>query len=231
VNIARGTPRSHIRVSQEPQPRGPRWIGGWVFLTALVAGALGTGLTWDDHALGTSVQAGLSCALVVFGVGIAVSAFLGRTGAGSVFLAVVTAGLLACAAALPDDISTHWVRTTWTPAAVSDVQRTYDLGTGVGTLDLSGLDVAKGQEVSTHAEVGVGRLKVVVPEDVTVRLDIEVGVGDIQLPGDDSKDVDVQPGRNRHLTLPPAKGGKSSGTLDLRLEVGAGQAEVARAMS
>ncbi|MFF3310920.1 PspC domain-containing protein [Streptomyces sp. NPDC002952] len=231
VNIARGTSRSHIRVSQEPQPRGPRWIGGWVFLTALVAGALGTGLTWDDHALGTSVQTGLACALVVFGVGIAVSAFLGRTGAGSVFLAVVTAGLLACAAALPGDISTHWVRTTWTPAAVSDVQRTYDLGTGVGTLDLSGLDLAKGQTVSTHAEVGVGRLKVVVPDDVTVRLDIEVGVGDIQLPGDDSKDLDVQPGRNKHVTLPPATGGKSGGTLDLQLEVGAGQAEVARATS
>ena len=36
-----------------------------------------------------------ACALATFGLGIAVSAFLGRTGAGSIFLAIVTAGLLA----------------------------------------------------------------------------------------------------------------------------------------
>ncbi|MFD5077631.1 PspC domain-containing protein [Streptomyces sp. NPDC058371] len=231
VNIARGTSARDLRTPRPPQPRGPRWIGGWAFLFALVAGGLGTGLTWDDHALGTSVQTGLSCALIVFGAGIALSAFAGRTGAGSIFLAVLTAGLLAGSAALPKDISTHWVRTEWTPAAAADVQKSYDLGTGVGTLDLTHLDLAKGQQVTTHAEVGVGRLKVVVPKDATVRLNVEVGVGDIQLPGDGKKDVDVEPGKHKQLTLSPTAGDKNSGTLDLKLEVGVGQAEVARAAS
>jgi predicted membrane protein len=72
---------------------------------------------------------------------------------------------------------------------------------------------------------------VIVPRDVTVRLDIEVGVGDIQLPGDDQKDVDVAPGKHKQVTLPPVGGGESTGTLDLDLQVGVGQAEVSRAAS
>ncbi|MFJ4472151.1 PspC domain-containing protein [Streptomyces sp. NPDC089424] len=211
--------------------RGPRWIGGWVFLLALVAGALGTRVTWQDQPLGTSLQTGLACALAVIGLGIAVSSFLGRTGAGSIFLAVLTAGLLAAAAALPKNIGTEWMRTTWRPAAVTEVAPRYDLGTGVGTLDLSRLDPAKGQTVSTDAEVGVGRLRVIVPPDVTVRANIDVGVGDIQLPGDRKKDVDVEPGKYREVTLAPAAGAKDAGTVDLDLKVGVGQVEVSRAAS
>ncbi|MFJ7331965.1 PspC domain-containing protein [Streptomyces sp. NPDC101110] len=217
--------------TRPPRPRGPRWIGGWVFLLALLAGALGTSLTWDGHPLGTSLQTGLSCALAVLGLGIAVSAFLGRTGAGSIFLAIITAGLLVGAAALPKEIDTHWARTTWQPATVADVRRQYDLGTGVGTLDLSRLDVSGKQTVTTRAEIGMGKVRVLVPEDVTVRLDVEVGVGDLRLPGDDPKDVDVQPGRHKQITLSPARGVEKSGTIDLDLQVGVGQAEVSRAAS
>ncbi len=214
-----------------PKPRGPRWIGGWIFLLALAAGAVGTAAKWDDQALGTSLQAGLACALVVFGLGIAVSAFLGRTGAGSVFLAIVTAGLLAASAALPKDLTTHWEHVRWQPTAVAEVQEKYDLGNGVGTLDLTGLRLTKGQTVATDAEVGVGHLQVIVPSDVTVKLNVNVGVGDIQLPGDDKKDVDVEPGKHQQVTLTPATGVKSTGTLSLDLHVGVGQAEVSRAAS
>lgn len=237
VNISLGTRPPGAREDipgQRPRtalPRGPRWIGGWVFLLALLAGALGTSRTWDGHPLGTSLQTGLACALAVLGLGIAVSAFLGRTGAGSIFLAILTAGLLAGAAALPKDIDTHWARTTWQPATVADVRPRYDLGTGVGTLDLRKLDVSGKQTVTTRAEVGMGKLRVLVPEGVTVRLDAEVGIGDLQLPGDDPKDVDVQPGRHKEITLSPAKGVEKSGTIDLDLHVGMGQAEVTRAAS
>ncbi|MFC3578336.1 PspC domain-containing protein [Streptomyces yaanensis] len=233
VNIARGSSYSErIRTERQPGPRGPRWIGGWVFLFALLAGALGTGLTWHDHALGASLQMGLAGALVVFGTGIALSSLLGRTGAGSIFLAILTAGLLAASAALPKDISTHWTRTTWAPASTAAVQEKYDLGTGVGTLDLTRLELAKGRTVvTTRAEVGVGRLKVVVPRDATVKLEIETGIGDIRLPGDSQKDVDVEPGKHERLTLAPASGTKSAATLHLSLEVGVGQVEVSRAAS
>ncbi|MEU9171842.1 PspC domain-containing protein [Streptomyces sp. NPDC048420] len=236
VNIGRGVSwsrREDIRAAYagRPKPPGPRWIGGWVFLLALLAGGLGTGATWEDHALGTSLQTGLSCALIVLGLGIAISSFLGRTGAGSIFLAIVTAGLLAASAALPKDITTHWVRTNWTPAAVKDIRPEYELGTGVGTLDLTRLDFAEGRTVTSQADVGVGRLVVIVPPDVTVKATIDVGVGDIQLPGDEQEDVDVEPGKHKEVTLAPASGVNSTATLDLDLRVGIGQAEVSRAAS
>ncbi|WP_329220323.1 PspC domain-containing protein [Streptomyces sp. NBC_01485] len=222
-----------IRTPREPDagPRGPRWVGGWIFLLAVLAGGIVTRLAWDEHPLGTSLQAGLAAALIVLGVGIAVSSFLGRTGAGSVFLAIVTAGLLAGTAVLPKDIGTHWTDTTWRPTAVADVRTAYDLGTGEGTLDLSRLALAKGQTVTTNAEVGAGRLRVIVPPDVTVKVRIDVGLGDIQLPGDDKKDVDVEPGKHREVTLSPLSGKADAGTIDLDLQVGVGQAEVTRAAS
>ncbi|MGJ5800960.1 PspC domain-containing protein [Streptomyces europaeiscabiei] len=233
VNIAQGVPpsRQDIRTVRPPKPRGPRWTGGWIFLLALLAGGLGTGATWEDRALATSLQTGLACALTVFGLGIALSAFLGRTGAGSIFLAVVTAGLLACTAALPTNITTDWVRTDWTPRNAESVAARYELGTGVGTLDLSKVDIPKGGTLTTSVEVGAGKVKVVVPPDVTVRLDVEVGLGDIQLPGDGKEDVDVAPDRSDRLTLSPVKGSDRGGTLTIDLEVGLGQAEVARAAS
>ncbi|OSC64816.1 hypothetical protein B5181_19885 [Streptomyces sp. 4F] len=235
VNIGRGVPGDRPPVGDRrprpPQPRGPRGIGGSVFTLALLAGFFGTRLTWDEHPLGTSLQTGLACALAVFGIGIAISSFLGRTGAGSVFLAVVTAGLLAGSAALPKDVGTDWVRKTWEPTTATAVRQQYDIGAGSGTLDLSRLDLEEGQTVTTRADVGMGRIQVVVPQDVTVRLSIEVGVGDIQLPGDDKKDVDVAPGKHKEVTLPPVTGGKDAGTLDLDLQVGVGQAEVTRAVS
>jgi len=221
-----------IRVawSRPPKPRGPRWIGGWILLLALLAGFLGTAAKWDEEALATSLQTGLACALTVFGVGIAVSAFLGRTGAGSVFLAIITAALLAGSAALPKDVSAHWAHREWTPTAVANVQPRYDVGTGEATLDLTGLRLAKGQTVTTAVEVGVGRIEVIVPKNATVKADIEVGIGDIQLPGDGKQDVDVAPGKHKQVTLAPA-GGANVGTVVLDLGVGLGQAEVTRATS
>lgn len=214
-----------------PRRRGARWTGGWIFLLALAAGTLGTGGTWHDHTLGTSLQTGLSCALVVLGVGIALSAFLGRTGAGSVLLAIVTAGLLAGSAALPGDVSTHWTDRTWRPAAATAVAPTYTLGTGNGTLDLTRITVARDRAVATRARVGLGRLRVILPPGVTVKATIDVSVGDIRLPGDRARDVDVAPGKYRQVTLPPAPGAGAGGTIELDLRVGAGQAEVSRAAS
>ncbi|MFI9242470.1 PspC domain-containing protein [Streptomyces sp. NPDC053086] len=236
VDVGIATPWTHhgaVRPPQvpPPRPRGPRWIGGWVFLLALLAGGLGTGLSWHTHPLGTSLQTGLACALVVFGLGIMLSAFLGRTGAGTVFLAVVTAALLAGAAALPRDITTDWRETSWKPAAAARVRSSYDLGTGRGTLDLTRVRPAAGRTVATDARVGAGQLKVIVPADVTVRMDIDVGVGAIRLPDDQGKDVDVQPGRHKDVTLAPARGDGKSGALELTLGVGVGQVEVSRAAS
>ncbi|MFF2185565.1 PspC domain-containing protein [Streptomyces sp. NPDC058155] len=208
---------------------GPRGIGGRIFLLALLAGGLALRLSWDSEPLGTSLQIGFAAALGVFGIGLAVSAFLGRTGFGTIFLTVVTAGLLAGSAAIPKDIGTDWVRKTWSPAAVASVAPMYELGTGVGKLDLTAVDVPAGETLRTKAEVGAGKLKVVVPRGVTLKVHAETGLGDIRLPGEPPNDIDLSPAQERTRTVAPPKGVKPAGTLDLRLEVGVGQVEVTRA--
>ncbi|MEU2428813.1 PspC domain-containing protein [Streptomyces sp. NPDC007861] len=216
------------------RPLAPRSIGGLVLLLVLVAGGLGTGLSWTGRPLGTSLQTGLACALAVFGIGLVVSSFLGRTGFGTILMTMVTAVLLAGASALPKEIGTEWMRTQWRPAAVAAVEPRYQLGTGAATLDLGGLAVPADAVVSTGADVGAGRLKVIVPKDATVEITAQVGLGDIRLPGDLPNDVDVAPDRRRTETLAPPvlpAGAEPGGTLTLDLEVGVGQVEVTRAAS
>ncbi len=214
--------------------RGPRWIGGWTFLLTLAAGVTGSLVaaneTGPDPSLSTVLTAGLACALGVLALGIALSSFFGRTGAGSVMLALIVAALLAGASALPKEITTNWVHTQWQPTAAADVRPAYNIGSGEGTLDLSKLDLKKDQTVTTSSKIGAGRIKVIVPYDATVKVDVHVGVGDIRLPeGHARSDIDVSPDQKRAITLRPAGDAKDGGTIDLTLEVGLGQAEVTRA--
>jgi phage shock protein PspC (stress-responsive transcriptional regulator) len=226
------TPADPYRAPHRPQgTRGPRSIGGLVFLLALVAGGLGTGLSWETRPLGPSLQIGLAAALGVFGLGLLVASVLGRTGFGTVLLAMITAGLLAGTSAVPDDIGTDWVRKEWRPATVAAVQPRYKLGTGVAELDLSGVTVPEGETLRTRIEVGAGRALVVVPAGVTVKVDAEAGLGDIQFPSDQRKDVDVAPDRRTRQTIGPAADSKPAGTVELGMEVGIGQLEVIRAAS
>jgi phage shock protein PspC (stress-responsive transcriptional regulator) len=220
-----GDTASRVRPAR---PRGRAGIGGPVFLFALLAGGLGTGLSWDSRPLGTSMEIGLAAALAVFGLGLVVSTFLGRTGSGTIFLTMVTAGLLAASAALPKNITTEWARTDWTAASVAAVRPHYELGSGLGTLDLRGLAVPKGQTVTSSAEVGAGRLRVVVPDGVTVKVSAKAGLGDIRFPGDMPNDMDISPDQSQRRTLAPRAGSGPAGTLALSLEVGLGQVEVTR---
>ncbi|MFJ9932500.1 PspC domain-containing protein [Streptomyces virginiae] len=209
-------------------------IGGRVFVLALLAGAAGTAATWEGNPLGEALQTGLACALIVFGLGLAVSSLLGRTGFGTVVLALLTSGLLAGAAALPRDIGTDWGEFEWRPVAVADVRPEYEAGTGLAVLDLSRLDVPKGTTLAVRASIDVGRLQVVLPREATVRADVTVRrLGDIQLPEDHAGRIErVGPGQqNRTATLAPPAGTETGGTIELDLSAGIGQVEVERAAS
>ncbi|GAA0304987.1 PspC domain-containing protein [Streptomyces polychromogenes] len=223
-----GSPAKPQAAPARGQGRGG--IGGRVFVLALLAGGAGTASVWHGSPLGHALQVGLACALAVFGLGLAVSSLKGRTGFGTILLGLVTAGLLAAATALPREVSTEWHDVDWRPAAVADVRPAYSSGTGLATLDLSRLDVPKGTTVSVRASIEAGRLKVVVPREVTAKADVTIRLGDIQLPGDRSVRI-KSGGENRQATLPPTAGTEAGGTIELHLDAGVGQVEVARAAS
>ncbi|MFE7132088.1 PspC domain-containing protein [Streptomyces sp. NPDC057638] len=225
-------PKGRDRAGTPRRQRQGRSLGGYAFVLALVAGFLGTRLSWESQPLGTSLQIGLVCALGVFGTALVISSFIGRTGFGTVVMTALTAVFLAGATALPKDIDTAWARTTWAPTATSDLKPHYELGSGIATLDVSDLTVPAGGKVSTYAEVGAGKLTVVLPKDTRVTLRAEAGVGDITFPGDGKeRQVRISTDRTERRTLPAPQGAAPSGTLELRLEVGLGQVEVTRAAS
>ncbi|MEU0128535.1 PspC domain-containing protein [Streptomyces sp. NPDC006289] len=229
---SRAAPDAPYRVPRRtPGTRGPRPIGGFVFLLALTAGGLGTGLSWQSHPLGPSLQIGLAAALGVFGLGLLIASVIGRTGFGTILLAMTTAVLLAGASAVPEDIGTDWAREQWRPASSATVEPRYKLGTGVAKLDLSRITVPRGETLRTRVEVAAGRALVVVPAGVTVKVDAEVGFGDIRFPSDPRGDVDIAPDLRTRRTLVPPKGSEPAGTVELGMGMGVGQLEVTRAAS
>ncbi|MBW5484929.1 PspC domain-containing protein [Streptomyces bambusae] len=206
-------------------------IGGRVFVLAAVAGFVAASAVWHANPLGHALQVGLAAALGVFGLGLVVSSVKGRTGFGTLLLSFVTALLLAGATAMPREISTDFEQVVWRPAAVAEVRPAYAAGTGYATLDLSGLDVPKGRTLTVSASLDAGKLKVVVPREVTARADIRIRLGDVQLPGEDPGRIQGVRGQSRRADLPPEAGTEAGGTIELHLDAGVGQVEVARAAS
>ncbi|WP_310722508.1 PspC domain-containing protein [Streptomyces sp. N2A] len=221
--------RSPRRIRRPGRP-----IGGRTFLLALFGGA-GTALAVArHHTFVPSVQAGLAAALVVFGLGLVLSAWFGRTGGGTVFLMVLTALMLAGVTVLPRTFTADWQDRSWAPTTVAAVQPHYALGSGSGELDLGELSFKGGRTVHTSAEVGAGRLQVTLPPGVTTRLHISVGLGDIRLPDEAAEHVELLAGgQDKTITVPAdglKKGEKPHGVLDLDLSVGAGQVDIQRSI-
>lgn len=207
--------------------RGGGWLGLVVFVLALVAGIVGTEVSWHGRPLGTSLEIGFAAALAVYGLGFVVSTFFGRVHGGAL-VAVLLSALLAGSVALPHSVSTDWKQQTWRPTSAASVQPVYDLGTGQGTLDLTALRF-DGGTVTTRLQVGVGEAKVLLPADVTVHLDYRAGLGDVQVPGGTGRTKGVHPDLRDTVTLGPvAQGDKPSGTLELQVEIGVGSVKVVR---
>jgi len=72
---------------------------------------------------------------------------------------------------------------TWAPRSVN-AGDSYRLGVGNGVLDLRGLPTEGLSQASLPASVGLGELKVIVPEGLTVKVVGHVGLGEILGPTD-----------------------------------------------
>ncbi|WP_326688495.1 PspC domain-containing protein [Streptomyces sp. NBC_01795] len=231
-----GTPGGVRPPRQSGGPSGSAGgsLGGLVFLVALLAGGISATVSWNAQPLGTTLTTGLSCALAVFGLGLAVSAFVGRVGPGTVICVVLTGGLLAGAAALPEDISGQVRESRWVPVSAKEVKPHYRLGSGSGELDLRETGLKKGQTLRSAVRVGAGRLKVVVPADAIVKVSADVDLGDTSFPrglngdGDVTFDSSGGFGQDRRMTLRPFDGATPKGTVELKLSVGIGRAEIVR---
>jgi predicted membrane protein len=104
---------------------------------------------------------------------------------------------------------------SYAPASAGDVNGAYKLGVGDLKLDLS--HMSSDQNVDVDASVGIGHLRITVPQDASVALDARVKAGSIDALGrhDDGRDARIR----------ESGGGK----LHVKARVGAGNIEVVRA--
>lgn len=219
-----------------PEPFGV-WLGGLVLLAAVCVGVAGTAMAWGSQPLGTALVAGLSGALVVFGLGLALSAFVGRLGAGTIIAVMLTGVLLAGATLLPENISTSWSAPRWQATEPALVEDAYELGTGSAELDLSKLDLAAPESdgpVRTRLEAGAGQLRVLVPHDVTVVVHVELGAGAFTYE-ERRNDSDGMPtdswgglSEERSARYAPPSGVEPSGTIELTMDMGIGHVTIQR---
>ncbi|MFC1417092.1 PspC domain-containing protein [Streptacidiphilus cavernicola] len=206
------------RPAREPRQRS--FLGSAFFFLALITG----GTVWwaaarQHHQV--DVLTVLASALLVLGVGLLVCSRWGRGRSLAVWATLLTLAVAAVGAS-PVKLNTSFQRTVWTPATATALLPSYDLSAGQGTLDLSGLTPAPGQSLSTDVHVGVGQLRVILPPGSRVEITAHVGVGSIRLPdGSDSGGLSS----NRSTELNPGAAAQH-GTINLELNVGAGDVEV-----
>lgn len=172
-----------------PAPRRPRRRSAGVAGTLLGMGlalTAGGGLAWAATEYSWSVNPvviGLIGSLAALGLVVLILGLVGRTSGFPGFLAVVA--LLATAGALP--IGAQFVPSgrvgdaTWNLGPTSDDPGPYRLGAGNGTLDLRRVSAEEFTE-PIEASVSFGNLTILVPEDLTVRIEAGVGMGSV-LPG------------------------------------------------
>jgi Cell wall-active antibiotics response 4TMS YvqF len=112
----------------------------------------------------------------------------------------------------------------WEPATAALVQPHYSVTLGNGWLDLSELQLAKGQTVTTSIGVGIGETHVILPLNVDARVSCQTQVGEVDCLG---RTGSGHPSRVSFTDNGPD--GPGGGTVILDVHSGVGQVDVERA--
>lgn len=217
------TPPPHpgpVPVPPRPAPPPPRSKLFWV-TSACALIALGI-LAAFDNTYDIQPAAYLATALGVVGLGLVVGAWVGRSPGlvvTGVLLALVLAPVTIGERLLGEGAGPRTEQVT----SVSEIQRDYRHGAGEFVLDLSRVRFTDADSVSTAVRSGAGEIQVIVPPDVDVAVQTDVGFGDTTLFGTPSE---LPGGRLR--ADDEGEDGPGGGKLRLRIELGAGDVEVHR---
>ena len=222
-----GAPPPVVRAPRERSVLGTLTLS----VTVLVTGVL---LALRENGVESlTVARVLAVALLIVGAGLVLGTWWGRA-RWLALVGLVLAGLLVPAALLegsPGSLRGGVGERTWVPGDAVARDRSYELGAGEAVLDLRQLEPGSARRV-IDAEVGVGQLVVLVPEDLVVQVSAEVGLGEIvvreldgsrsDLGSDDGTDLSEQ-----FVVGSPAR----DANVALDLQVGAGEIEVRRVTS
>ena len=207
-------------VPRAPRPpkRPPSTLGILGFCLLLIGGGVVLGLASSD-VIEVSAAAVFGGAVAFIGVTLIIGAWWGRARwliAPAVVLTLIAAGL----SALDVPLGGGFGERTYHPRTVAAVDDSYELGIGSLKVDLRRVDFSD-RTKSVDASIGIGELKVWVPDDVRVVLDEHVAIGSIENFAEHNTDggTDI----DRHVVRRGVEGG---GTVHLDLRGGIGAIKV-----
>ena len=188
---------------------------------------------------GLTLTRAFAGALLIVGLGLVAGAFLGR-GRGLIATGLLLTPIVLVATLvpqLPGGLSAVMIGEDGftvqddgpfleRPESLAELPSTYEFGLGRTTVDLRSAELAEAIALAGTTELsialGVGELRVLLPEDVNVDLDVALGIGEITLPGSDAGGL----GLSRTVTLPGTS--PEGGRLVLTIEQGIGAVTVTR---
>jgi len=174
-----------------------------------LAAALGVDVRWD---------VALAVAAIGTGVAVVAGAALQRRTGGLVVVGLVLAMLAVAVSAVDVRLDGPIGTRAYSPSQASDLKRGYDSSIGGLTLDLSNAALAAG-DTNVDANVGIGELRVIVPEDVGLEVDASASAGKVTVFGRNESGVDADLSESI-----PARG--SGRTLRIDAHVGLGDVVV-----
>lgn len=216
-------------VATDPDPKKPRRRSGGPLLSLLAIGlALATygSLVWAGNAFswaGDHRTIALAGALGAIGLLMVVLGIAGWRAGFVTFLAVVLAITAWSSTVVPPGLQLggRVGDATWKPTSVSSTAN-YHLGVGDGVLDLGNLPTEGLSEARIPAYVGLGELKVIVPQGLNVKVVGHVGLGEILAPGEAQNGAGNggQRGSDVSRTVPVGDGGPTEVVVDAGVGVG-----------
>ena len=219
-------------VPPTPQPPRQRSYLGLITLSIAV---IVTGVLLSFQATGLTDLPPVvipAIALAILGAGLLVGAWLGRA-RWLLWFAIPTLIVTIAASYVPANIDGLRTSVTggvgervWAPTTVEAAEQDFELGIGSARLDLTRLVLpADADTVEVAAEVGLGELVVVVPDNARVLVDADVELGELLIDGVPRTTDDPSPSFEGALP-----GGSDLGpVIDLSLSTTLGSLEVSRA--
>lgn len=152
----------------------------------IVCGLLAIGAAWAAAAGGDTVVAVI---VIVAGAAVVAGAFL-KPVRWLILPAVVIALAAGTVSAAGFDLDGGVGERSYRPASTADLREQYELGIGELVLDLRDTDLPAG-DVPVKIDLGMGSARVLVPDDVCVATEAEVGMGEVRVLGRSNDGIDV----------------------------------------
>jgi phage shock protein PspC (stress-responsive transcriptional regulator) len=190
------TPAATSAATQKVRPRQPSLLLPGLGVLLAAAGALALA-----DAVGVDVRWDVALALGAISTGVAVVAGVAlrrRTG-GLVVVGFVLAALAVAVSAVDVRLEGPIGTRVYSPSETSDLKRDYAASIGDLKLDLSNASLAAG-DTEVDANVGVGELRVIVPDDVAVDVDASASAGKVTVFGRSESGVDADLSESIHAS-------------------------------